>query len=371
MINLFQPTVGEAELAGIKDVFASNWLGTGERVEQFERAFGEYVGRPPDEVQAISSCTEGLFQAVAALGLRPEDDVVLPSISFIGAAHAVCSSGTRVVLCDVDPSTLNATVEHVERAITPATKAVLILHYGGGPGAVAEIAELAEQRSLFLVEDAAVGLGSFTAGRACGTFGDVGVWSFDSMKVMTTGDGGMVWCRSQAMADRIRRGARLGVGSSGFSRRVGSSRWWEIDPPTVGRKGTMNDVAASIGLVQLARLPGFLRRRSEIAAAYDAGLGDLPWVTVPEQYAPRAARIFYWIQTAPKIRDQLAAHLLERGIYTNFQYWPLHKTRMYESGDAFPGADHAAGSTLLLPLHQGLSDADVERVLDAIHALAP
>lgn len=371
MINLFQPHARDAELAAIEDVFSSNWLGTGERVEQFEQAFGEYIGRPAAEVQAISSCTEGLFQAITALELGPGDDVILPTISFIGAAHAVRSSGARVVLCDVDPKTLNATVEHVEQAVTPATKAVLILHYGGEPGAVAEIAELAEQRSLLLIEDAALGLGAFAGGRACGTFGEVGVWSFDSMKALTTGDGGMVWCRNQDTADRVRLSIRLGVGSSGFSRRVDSSRWWEIDPSGIGRKGTMNDVAASIGLVQLERLPGFLRRRNEIAAAYDAGLADVAWVTVPDQRAPQGAPTFYWIQTPSSFRDRLATRLLGRDIYTTFRYWPLHKTQMYRSDGKFPGADHAAGSTLLLPLHQSLLDTDVERVLDAIRAFAP
>lgn len=371
MINLFQPSASEAELASISDVFSSNWLGTGSRAAQFERAFGEYVGCPPDEILAVTSCTEGMFQAVAALGLGPGDDVVLPTISFLGAAHAVRSAGARVILADVDPPTLNPTVEHVANALTESTRAILILHYGGGPGAVEAIAELARQRSLSLIEDAACSLGSFAEGRACGTFGDVGIWSFDSMKVMTTGDGGMVWCRSEEIADRIRSSVRLGVSASGFDRRTASSRWWEIEPHGLGRRAAMNDIAAAIGLTQLERLPGFLDRRQEVAAAYDAGLRDLDWVTAPEQQSPLAARIFYWIQMAPGVRDRLAVHMLERGVYTSFRYWPLHKTEIYASDDAFPGADLAAESTLMLPLHQGLSDADVEHVLEAIHAFAP
>lgn len=366
MINLFQPSAGDAELAAVRGVFASNWLGTGERVARFERAFGEYIGRPPEEMLAISSCTEGLFQAVAALGLGPGDEVVLPTVSFVGAAHAVRSAGATVVLCDVDPVTLNPTAACVEAALTPATRAVLILHYGGEPGAVAEIAALAEHRSLALVEDAAIGLGSFVGERACGTFGDVGVWSFDSMKMLTTGDGGMVWCRARPVADRIHAGIRLGAAASGFDRRLGSKRWWEVDPRAVGRRGTMNDVAGAMGLVQLARLPEFLRRREEVAAAYDEALRDLSWIITPRASAPRAARAFYWVQTPAGVRDDLAAHLLKRDVYTTFRYWPLHRTRMYGSDRAFPEADRAAASTLLLPLHQGLSDSEVESVVAAI-----
>jgi aminotransferase len=371
LINLFEPMVGEDELAAIREVFSTNWLGTGARVRQFERAFGEYIGRPGSEVQAVSSCTEGLFQVVPALGLGPGDEVVLPSISFIAAGHAVRASGARVVPCDVAADTLNPRVEHVERALTPRTKAVLILHYGGAPGAVAEISELTRSKSLLLIEDAACALGSFTSGRACGTFGDAGVWSFDSMKVLSTGDGGMVWCRNEQTADRVRSCVRHGIGASGFERRAGSSRWWEIDPSRVGRRATMNDIAAAMGLVQLGRLAAFLRRRAEIAATYDAALADLLWLVLPGQHPPSTARIFYWIQTAPELRDRLATHLLDRGVYTTFRYWPLHRTGMYGCDGAFPGADDAAASTLLLPLHQGLSDSDVERVVAAVRAFAP
>jgi dTDP-4-dehydro-2,3,6-trideoxy-D-glucose 4-aminotransferase len=371
MINLCQPQTGEAELAAIEGVFASNWLGVGPRVEEFERSFARYIGKPATEVLAVTSCTEGLFQAVAALDLGPGDEVVLPTVSFLGAAHAVRHSGARVVFCDVDPITLNPTAEQIEAATTPATKAALVLHYGGRPGSVAEIAELLESRSLLLIEDSACALGSFLDGQACGTFGDVGVWSFDAMKLMTTGDGGMVWSRDPEVAERIRRSIRMGVGSSGFDRRGDSSRWWEIDPQGTGRRATMNDVSAAMGLVQLQRVPDFLGRRREVAAAYDAALVELPWMSTPGRGKPDWAPYYYWIHTAPGVRDRLATHLLECGVYTNFRYWPLHKTPMYGSGEALPGADLAAESTLLLPVHQGLSDSDVTRVIEATRAFHP
>jgi len=366
MINLFEPCVGDSELAAIKDVFSTRWLGAGDQVEQFERAFGEYVGRPSEELLAVTSCTEGLFHVMGALGLGPGDEVILPTVSFIGAAHAVRSTGAQVALCDVDPVTLNPTVAQVERAITPATKAVLILHFGGVPGEIAEIADLARRQSLLLIEDAAVGLGSSVADRACGTLGDIGLWSFDAMKVLTTGDGGMVWCGDAARAERIRRSVKLGLGASGFRQRGESSNWWQIDPASIGRRGAMNSIAAAMGLVQLDRLEGFLRRRGEIASAYETGLCDMPWIKLPQWPTVGAARAFYWIQLDPNARNRLATHLLEHDIYTTYKYWPLHRTRMYASPEGFPGADRAAESTLLLPLHQGLSDEDVERVSSAI-----
>lgn len=370
VINLFEPKVGEGELSAIEDVFASRWLGTGERVEEFESAFGDHLGRPAGELVAVTSCTEGLFQVLAALELGPDDEVVLPTISFIGAAHAVAGTGASCVLTDVDPVTMNPTLEHVEQVTTPATRAILLLHFGGLPGQVKEIAALAGRRSIALVEDAAVGLGSSAGGRACGTLGDAGVWSFDAMKLLTTGDGGMVWSRDHDLISRLRRNVKLGLGPTGFRRRDESARWWEINPTTAGRRGAMNSMAAAMGLVQLDSLPQFLERRNEIAAAYDRALTSLPWLTL-QRWPTKAARSFYWIQVDTSIRDRLAAHMLARGVYTTYKYWPLHRTKLYASVGDFLGADLAAATTLLLPMHQGLCNDDVSQVIAAIESFDP
>jgi aminotransferase len=371
VINLFQPLVGPAELAAVDRVFSTSWLGTGGRIEEFERAFAGYIRRAPSEVATVTCCTEGLFQAVQALELGPGDEVILPSVSFIGAAHAVRSSGARVTVCDVDPVTINPTVDHVESVSTPATKAILVLHYGGLPGSIGELAEWARERSILLIEDAAIGLGSFEDGRACGTFGDIGVWSFDSMKLLTTGDGGMVWCRHESVADRVRMAVKLGVRATGFERRTQSTSWWEVEAEMVARRATMNDIAGAMGLVQLQRIDEFLDRRKYIAATYDAALEDLPWVTLPPDAPDDIARTFYWIQVSPGLRDELALHLLEREVYSSFRYWPLHRIALYRSDGPFPGADRAADSTLLIPMHQGLDDSAVARVVDAIRSFDP
>jgi aminotransferase len=368
VINLFEPAVGHAEVAAVDGVFASGWLGAGCLVGEFRQAFASQLGCNAGDLVAVTSCTEGLFQAMDALELGPDDEVVLPAISFVGAAHAVRSTGARVSLCDVDPLTLNPTVEHMAAAVTHATRCVVVLHYGGHAGDVVDIAELARRHSLSLVEDAACGLGTTVDGQACGTFGDIGVWSFDAMKVVTTGDGGMVWTRRPEVAERIRRAVSLGGGPPGFARRSGSSRWWEVDAAAPGRRAGMNDVCAAIGLVQLGRLNTFLERRHEIVAAYQQGLADVPWLRVRGQPEPGSAPIFSWIQTAAGTRDRLATHLLERGIYTSFRYWPLHRIPLYACDGHFPGADEAARTTLLLPLHQGLSDEDVARVIETVRA---
>ena len=364
MINIFQPTVGDEELAAVRDVFAGNWLGHGPRTRAFEAEFAGHLEVAPERVLFISSCTAGLFLATELLDLGPADDVVLPSISFVGAANAICSTGARPVFCDVQPRTLNPSVADIKRAMTPRTKAVFVLHYGGYPGEVAAIAELCRSRGVVLVEDAACAVSSSVDGVKCGTFGDIAMWSFDAMKILVTGDGGMLYVRDPELAARAHRLAYHGLEhASGMSASVKvPTRWWELNVKDFGRRVVGNDVTAAIGSVQLAKLPGFIDRRRVISETYDRLLADVDGVLVPPRLPDghTSSHYFYWVQLDPAIRDQVAADLLERGIYTTFRYAPLHKVPAYHAGGGhLPGAEEASETTLLLPVHQGLSDEDV------------
>ncbi|GAA1458397.1 DegT/DnrJ/EryC1/StrS family aminotransferase [Nocardiopsis exhalans] len=371
MINVFQPALGPDELAAVTSVFEDSWPGLGERTTAFEAAFAEHLGVDPRTVLFVNSATAGLFLAVEILGLGPGDEVVLPSVSFVGAANAVCAAGARAVFCDVDPRTLNPTVEDVERALTDRTRAVMLLHYGGQPGDVERIAAMCEARGVRLVEDAACAVASRVGERACGTFGDIAVWSFDAMKVLSTGDGGMVVVRDPDAADRARRLAYHGLRhQSGLSAsRSVSRRWWELDVEAFGRRVVGNDLTAAIGLVQLRRLPRFVARRREIASFYDRALSGVEGLEgpppVPEGHT--SSHYFHWVRLDPGERDRVAADLLERGVYTTFRYAPLHRVPAYGAqGVRLPGAEEAAERTLLLPQHQGLSDGDVKHVAEEL-----
>ncbi|TDC57492.1 DegT/DnrJ/EryC1/StrS family aminotransferase [Actinomadura sp. KC345] len=366
MINVFQPSLGEEELAAVAEVFKSDWLGHGPRTKDFEAAFARHIGVPADNVVFISSATDGLFLTTELLGLGPQDDVVLPSISFVGAANAVAATGARPVFCDVDRHTLNPSAEDVERSLTPRTRAVLPLHYGGHPGAIDDIARLCRERGITLIEDAACAVTSAVDGRACGTFGDLAVWSFDAMKILVTGDGGMLYARDPGAAQRVRALAYHGLDQ--FSGRSRSAkvprRWWELSVRDFGHRMIGNDLTAAIGGVQLRRLPEFQRRRQAVVEAYDELLAGIPGVRLPPR--PPAGHTtsgyFYWVQLPPAIRDRVAADLLDRGVYTTFRYPPLHRVPAYRAETDLPGADRAAESTLLLPVHQSLDDADVRTV---------
>ncbi|MGV9693210.1 DegT/DnrJ/EryC1/StrS family aminotransferase [Streptomyces sp. NPDC003444] len=370
MINLFQPSVGQEELAAVAEVFDSRWLGHGPRTKAFEAGFAEHLGVTPEQVIFINSGTAGLFLALETLDLAEGDEVVLPSLSFVAAANAVVAAGARPVFCDVDARTLNPTADDVRRALTPRTRAVIVLHYGGYPGDVTGIADLCRERGVALIEDAACSPASRVRGQAVGTFGDLAMWSFDAMKVMVTGDGGMLYVKDPEQAARARRLAYHGLAQpSGFGYAKVSHRWWELDVPEVGRRVIGNDLTAAIGSVQLRRLPELVARRREIVELYDRELAGLEGVRTPPPLPEghESSYYFYWVQMSPDIRDRVASDLYAAGIYTTFRYAPLHKVAAYAStGLVLPQSDRASGETLCLPLHPGLGDADVVAVAAAL-----
>lgn len=370
MINVFQPSLGEQELAAVREVVESNWVGRGEKANEFEARLARHIGVGAEHVTSVNSCTEATFIAMELAGIGPDSEVVLPTVSFVGAGNAVASRGARPVFCDVDPRTLNPTVADVEAVLTPRTKAVLILHYGGYPGDVAEIAALCRARGILLIEDAAIAIASRAHGRACGTFGDMGVWSFDHGKIVVTVDGGMLYVRDPELAARASKLAYLGLEqANGYDQALQArTRWWEFEISSFSRRSVTNDVLAAVGIVQLSRLPAFIDRRREIARRYDSGLADIDGLLCPPPLPAghESSYYMYWVQFEGGIRDEIARDLYERGIYTTFRYALLHKVKAYGSDATLPNADLAAARTLLLPMHQALSDYDVDRIISTV-----
>lgn len=367
MIRWAQPSLGRAELDAIGAVFDDGWPGAGPRVREFGQAFASHLGVPGEEMIAVTSCTEGLFQVMAALEFGPRDEVILPTISYIGAAHAVRATGARIRLADVDHATLNPRVADIERCMTAHTRAVLLLHFGGAPGWVEEIARLTRRHNVLLIEDAACAVGSrTTAGTPCGTVGDIGLWSFDAMKLLTAGDGGMIRTASAELRTKIDRAIRLGGIRPGWEADPTVPAWWVTDPESVGRRAYMNDLTASIALAQLARLPELRSRRARAAAEYERALDQVPGIRGSGEPCSREDAYFYWIQTDGKRRDAIAQELRRANVYATFRYWPLHRQSLYADPGPFPGADKATAETLLLPLHAELSQGQISRVCEII-----
>ena len=372
MINLFQPALGQEELDAISEVFRSNWIGQGPKVREFESNFAASLEEKADYFLSTTSCTEAIFLAADIFEFSSNDEVIVPSISFPSVGSAVLKSGAKMVLCDVEPRSLNVRAEDIEKAITPYTKAVFITHYGGVPCDMDPIVNLCNEYNIYLIEDTACAVRSFYKGKACGTFGDMGMWSFDAMKTITTGDGGMVFLKSSKHMTKAKELLYLGLPvkqKSGIDSSAGGARnWWEFEINQYGRRATMNDITASIGVCQLRKLPSFLARRREIYDRYCDSLSHCKFLELPPKLADHSTSSYYffWVQT--KCRDRLAQHLLENDVYSTFRYWPLHKVESFKdsANTTLENTNFIASHTLNIPIHHSLTNENVDYIIEKI-----
>lgn len=371
MINVFQPSLGEEEVEAVRKVFASNWIGRGEVSVQFEAEFAKHIGASHRQMLSISSCTEGLFLSMRVLDIGPGDEVILPSISFIGAGEAVLSCGATPVFCDVDRHSLNPTLDHIRKEFRRDTKAVLLLHYGGNPCRdIWQIEAFCREKGIHLIEDSACSVASRSKGQACGRIGEIGLWSFDAMKILCTGDGGMMYFRYPEMRAKAESMAWLCTkNKSGIS--TDDEDWWQVSIDGVGHRILMNDITAAIGLEQLKKLPGFIARRKEIHRMYNKYL-VYPWIKRPPSlgFDEQSSYYFYWIQLPSyEHRKLLADHLRQNGIYCTFRYWPLHMIGYFGvTWKKLSGVEQAAYTVLNLPIHQSLTDDEVYRICNTIQS---
>ena len=372
MINLFQPSLGEDELKEIEKVFESNWIGKGKEVSDFEEAFADNLKTKKEHFLTTTSCTEAIFLSADLFEFSEDDEIIVPSISFPSVASSIISKGAKIVFCDVDKHTLNVRAEDIEKEITSKTKAVFVTHYGGIPCEMDEIISLCEKHNILVIEDSACAVRSFYKNKACGTIGDMGMWSFDAMKTLCTGDGSMIYLKDLELVDVAKEQLYLGLPikqKSGLdSSSDGSANWWEFELNRPGRRAIMNNIAGAIGKVQAKKVDSYIKRREEIYNKYVEGLKDLSWLKLPpmiDDYV-ESSYYFFWIQT--ESRDELAKYLLDNDVYTTFRYWPLHKVDYLKEYvvKEYPNSEYASQYTLNLPLHQSLSDENVETIIKLI-----
>ena len=370
MINIFQPSLGEDELKEIKEVFRSNWIGRGDSVKEFETLFAKNLNQPADRFYALSCCTEGLFLAAKIFNFGEGDEVIVPSVSFIAAGSAVINSGANLVICDVDKYSLNATAETIKQKITSKTKAIILNHYGGHPCEMDPIMKLAKENNIFVIEDSACAVQSFYKGKACGTIGDMGIWSFDAMKSIVTGDGGMIYLKSKDLLKTIQEECYLGLPAretSGIDKSNDkNSMWWEVQINRPGRRAIMNNISGAIGIAQMRKLNEFQERRKYIYERYNDSLSKIKSIKIPPNLPKHSTNsyYFYWIQLEK--RDELAKYLKENGIYSTYRYWPLNDVDFFQVNEEFENTEYAKSSTLNIPLHASLTDGDVDKIITTI-----
>lgn len=375
MIQIYSNSLGKEELNAIEEVFDSKWLGKGPKTEKFISDFtskltelhhGVALTHPPtDNFLTINCCTEGIFQILEFLNIKKGDEVILPSISFVGVANAIVSRGATPIFCDVDKHTLNPTKDHISKKITKKTKAVIVIHYAGVPCDIAAISSLCKNHSITLIEDNANSPFSFTDNKSTGLHGDFGVWSFDAMKILVTGDGGMIYCKDKTHAEALKKQSYLGLeSSSGLSNSI-DKKWWEFEVSSAGRRSITNDIQAAIGIEQLKKVDQFISRRKEIHETYIQHLSDIEWVRLPA-ISNKVKSSYYMFHIQVDNRDGLAKFLRQNNIYTTFRYYPLHWVDFYKTKPDLPNTEYAANHTLCLPLHQNLTDSEVKHIINTI-----
>lgn len=370
------PEIGEDEIAEVVDTLRSGWVTTGPKAKRFEDDFAAFLGDPALHCMAVNSATAGLHLALEALGIGPGDEVITTTHTFTATAEVVRYLGADVVLVDIDPATLCIDPKLVEAAITPRTKAILPVHYGGLAADMPALLAIAQRHGLKVVEDAAHALPTTVGGALVGTLdSDATVFSFYANKTITTGEGGMVVTRDAALAKRIKTMRLHGMSRDAFDRFTAKVPSWYYEIVAPGFKYNLTDIAAALGIHQLKRARAFHVRRAQIARGYDEAFAGLPLLTPPG--AP-GTDLHAWHlyplrlgDAAPIGRDTLIERLFAAGIGCSVHYIPLHlqpywRERYALRAESFPHSQHAYERMLSLPIYTRMTDADVQRVADAV-----
>jgi dTDP-4-amino-4,6-dideoxygalactose transaminase len=367
-IALSEPWFDERESERVQQALAGRIAGDGPFCRKVEGRLAEMLdgGR----VLLTTSCTHALELALLALGIGPGDEVVCPSFTFVSTANAVLRVGARPVFADIEDTTLGLDMADVERRLGTRTRAVLPVHYAGVAPDMDRLRELARGRGLFVVEDAAQGLGATYRGRPVGTLGDAGCFSFHETKNLTCGEGGALWLPEGETASRAETMREKGTNRRAFLRGEVDKYTWVLE----GSSYVLSDLLAAVLDAQLDKAAEIAARRARTAERYRAGLSD--WaerhdVRLPARHPDRGPNhhIFYLLFPRPEERTAAMTRLGEAGVGAVFHYVPLHTAPRgwsLHDGRALPVTDRVASTLLRLPLHPLLGDADVDRVIDQV-----
>lgn len=366
MIPIFRPSMGDEEIEAVAEVLKSGWIGLGPKTKEFESKFSDYIG--VKYAVGLNSCTAALHLALNVLGINSGEVITTP-ITFVSTAHAILYNSATPVFADIQEDTLNIDPHDIEKKITPKTKAIIPVHYGGHPCDMDEISAIASEHNLYVIEDAAHACGAEYKGEKAGALGNLGCFSFHAVKNLATGDGGMLTVNEESVYRKLLKIRWLGISQDTFQRNVKGYGWY-YEVEHLGFKEHMNDITAAIGLVQLKKLEKGNARREEIANRYNEEFSKVEWVEVPVRKTYIKSSFHnYAIKVTKGDRNKLIAYLAEMGISAGVHYMPLYKHPIYKKlgikGDC-PVAEKVWGKVVLLPLYPDMTDSDIEKVISAV-----
>ncbi|MGB7731479.1 MAG: DegT/DnrJ/EryC1/StrS family aminotransferase [Candidatus Acidiferrum sp.] len=362
-IPLSSPDITQAEIDAVVAVLRSGRLSLGKKLEEFEAAFADYAGVP--HAAAVSSGTAALHLVFGAFGIGEGDEVILASFTFIAAANALCYECATPVFIDIDPNTLNLDPNRIEEAITPRTRAILVVHTFGVTADMNAILEIARRRGLLVIEDACEALGAELNGKKTGTFGDAGVFGFYPNKQITTAEGGIVVAENAEIAARIRSLRNHGRSGPG----TGS------DHRELGYNYRLSELHCALGIEQLKRIESILRQRESVALGYHRRLQKSTELQLPLQEIA-GGRISWFVYvvrlpqgTTAKQREELIRRLASRGVETGRYFVPIHQQPAYDDVPVrmpLTVTESLANRTLALPFFNSITDCQLDEVCRAL-----
>jgi len=358
VIPLFRPSVSDLEKRYVCEALDSGWWGQGPRTEEFEGRFAEYAGAK--HAVAVSSCTAALHLALEALGVRG-GQVICPALTFVSTGLAALHAGAQVIFADVDDETLCLDWDDVRAKAGDQTRAVVPVHYGG------TVTSPPFPWLDPVIEDCAHAAGSTRAGRQNGT---AACWSFQAVKNLACGDGGMITTDDADIAGTARKLRWCGIERSTWERESRAGYNWDYDVPRAGWKYQMTDIAAAVGLAQLERIEDLNKARRGLVLRYMAELPGRVWLRTPRWREGSAWHLFY-IRVPAEMRDALISHLLARGISAGVHYKPLNRYPVFGERQPLPVTDAAWRELVTLPLFPDMTEAQQDRVIAAVRGFRP
>ena len=388
-IPIARTNLTKDEISSVLEPLESGWLVQGPKVEEFENKWSKFTGAKYSI--AVTSCTSALHLSLVALGIGQEDEVIVPTFTWISTANVVEHIKAKVVFCDIDLENFNIDVNKIEAKITNKTKAIIPVHLFGLAADMGSISLIAKKYNLKIIEDAACGFGSCYKGQHVGTLGDTGCFSFHPRKAITTGEGGMITTNSSNIAEKLRCLRDHGAAISDLQRHLGAKPYLLADHPEAGFNQRMTDIQAAIGSAQMDRAQSIVFERQKIAAKYDEKFNDLEWIQTPSKYSnyvngyqsypclilPERIKKalknsdFKEIKIINKIRNNLMDKLINEGISTRPATHAVHMLSYYKNKynllpEDFINAFAANDCSISLPLFNGMKEDEQNFVIEKL-----
>lgn len=368
-VPYFVPWISREDKKSVVKVLNQRWLTNGPVLKKFEEKFRCIIGSKYSA--GVGSATHALHLAVKSLGIEHDDEVIVPTFTFVATANAAANCGAEPVLVDVDPNTFNISTKEIEKKITKRTKAIIVVHYAGQACDMDEITSIAKKHGLYVIEDCAHALGSKYKKQFCGNIGNVGCFSFYPTKIITTGEGGMVTTNLVKIADKVKLLRSQGMSVQAKDREA-SSRW-KYDIVNLGYNYRLDEVRAALGLSQLQRIERINEMREKIAKKYNKMIEKIKGLNIPK-IKPDRNHIFhlYTIKVEknyPLTRNQLFKKLSKNGIGTSVQYYPLHLMSIYKNQSKksnFPVANKLKDKVISLPIFPKMTTKQIEYVVSQL-----